>query len=283
MGRVLRLAIPLALGIVAGCTQNLANVRTFATGIKTVTGDVSNMATSDEASCRQNVDLQSEYAAAEHQALSPAPCDALADVLRAIAIENKALQAYGTALGNIAQDQFVDADTDSRSVTTTLQTVQSVSAPVATAIGSLFTLVETAALSGYRQHELSKVMNGPSADAVETLVRDFGALSSQYSVSLQHQLLNLDLMKGAFIRNHRDNEPLAVAEMSVRLQSLRSDIEQKITAVKAFDTVLATVRPAFNAALQDLNKPGAKELYTDVQAFAAKVSDAHDKLKKAFG
>jgi hypothetical protein len=213
-------------GVVSGCS-NPANVRTLASSIQTVTGDVPNIVAADEAACKQNASLEDEYDKIEGQVLVPPSCIRLAAVLDSILAENKALQAYSAALSNLAQDQFVTADTDAKAVTTTLQNLKVVSSPVVAAVGSVFSFVETAALQGYRQKELSTAMTGEPATAFKTIMGSYAQLADQYSEALDSRLSNIDLVKNEIVPHHQRMEPVAVAEISARLTVLHDRVAAK--------------------------------------------------------
>lgn len=280
-------------GLVAGCADNPANVRVLASAIRTVSNDAPEVVAGDQALCEQNALLQKEYKKIEHQSLPPPPCTDLAGVLTAILVENKALKAYGQALSNIAQNQFVTVDTDAKSVTTSLQRANVVPAPVVAAVGSVFSLVETAALKGYRQKELSKALTGKPAVAVQTVMASYAQLATQYSRALVSYRENIDLVKNAIAHCpkhkktitpcHTQQEPVAVTELWFRLTALQDSAASKSDAIKAFSMAVDKVKPAFNAAAQDLTNPNPKEIYQAVKIFATQVKDANDKLKKAFG
>jgi len=273
----------IVVAMLTGCGTNPANVRTLASTIQIVTSDTPNVVAADEASCRQNAALQDEYKNLENQTLAPLPCEQLATVLDSLLELNKALQAYGAALNSMAQDQFVTADTDSKTVTGSLQMLDVVSAPVVAAVGSLFSLVETAALQGYRQHELVKAMTGQPAAAFKTVTAAYVRLGDQYAGALERQQSNITLISNAIVHDYSRTEPVSTAEMSVRLAALHDDVANRAAAIKDFVAAVAKVDPAFDAAAQDLTTPSPKEVYEAVKAFAAQVTDAHDKLKKAFG
>jgi hypothetical protein len=151
------------------------------------------------------------------------------------------------------------------------------------AVGSVFSLVETAAFKGYRQAELSKAMTGEPAAAFDKIMVSYAQLAEQYSGALDSQLSNIELTKNAIKHDYKKTEPLAVAEMSVRLDALHDDVAAKAAAIKDFTAALDKVKPAFDAAVKDLTSPNPQEIYESVKVFAAQVEDAHDKLKKAFG
>ncbi|MGH7032804.1 MAG: hypothetical protein ACREFL_03650 [Stellaceae bacterium] len=271
------------MATLAGCGTNPANVRTLASTIQTVTSDTPNIVAADKASCRQNAALQDEYKNLENQTLAPLQCGQLAAVLDSLLELNKALQAYGAALNSMAQDQFVTADADSNAVTGSLQTLEVVPAPVVAAVGSLFSLVETAALQGYRQHELAKAMTGQPAAAFKTVMAAYVRLGDQYAGALERQQSNTTLISNAIVHDYSHTEPVAAAEMSIRLAALHDDVANRAAAIKDFAAAVAKVDPAFDAAAQDLTNPSPKEIYTAVKAFAAQVKDTHDKLKAAVG
>lgn len=268
--------------ILTGCSSNLANVRTLASTVQTVTGDTSDIIAADQSTCEENVALQREFNRLSTPGVTLPDCSMLSSALQSILVENKALQAYGNALSNIAADQFATTTGDSQHVTATMQS-SGISAPVQAAIASIFATVEQAALNGYRQHELVKVMTGAPATAFKTVMANYKQLTDQYSGALSRQLDNIDLIQQDITRHDQSKEPLAVAEFSVRLSALKLAVQQKASAVKAFSDAVDKVDPAFDDAVQDLHHPNPKEIYQSVQTFATQAKDAHDKLKKAFG
>ena len=271
-----------ALLALAACS-NYDNVRSFAGGLQTVTGDTATIVAADEDSCAQNRALQAEYAALEHQQLALPDCARLKTTLAAILIESKALQAYGTALSTLAQDQYVTTDTDGKAATGSLGATGLVKAPVVNAVGSIFGFVETAALEGYRKGKLEDAMTGPTADAFRTIVASFGALSKQYAVALHSQADNIDLISSVFTHNHSATEPLATMEVKLRLATLQSGIAAKTAALKDFNDALAKLEPAFDAAVADIDHPSGKEINDSIKSFAGKANAVHDSVLKAFG
>ena len=197
-------------------------------------------------------------------------------MLGSILAENKALQAYGTALGKLADDQFVTTDSDAKTITDTLTSLKAVGAPVVAAVGSVFSVIESAALNGYRQHELKKVMIGPSAEAFKTIMASYKALSDQYDVALQNEMKDLALIQNSIKKKRGDQEAVAVAELGYRFALIQNDIQQKQAALADYSKAVAKVVPAFDAAARDLSHPSPKEIYESVKSFAAQVKDAHD-------
>jgi hypothetical protein len=277
----------LTVSFLAGCTGNPANVRTLANGIQTVAGDAPNIVAADKASCAQSAALQTEFMQLEAANLggaqiAPPDCAGLAAVLDKILAENTAIQAYGAALGSLAQDQFVTTTADAGKVAGTLKSLD-VPSPVTAAVNSVFALVEGAALKGYRQAQLRDVLTGEAAQSFKIVVASYGALASQYAGALARESANIGLMEGAVAHFDSVREPIAVAEMKVRFEGVRQDAAAKKAAVDAFVAAISGLDPAFDAAARDVTEPNPKMIYDDVSAFAKQVQDAHEKLKAAFG
>jgi hypothetical protein len=277
------LGLVVILAVLVGCTQNLANIRTLAASLETATSDTESIVAADNASCQQNLALQKEYKLLVDPGFVLPSCDERAAVLGSILEENKAMQAYGAALASLADDRFATTDTDAKVVTDTLTSYKVVTAPVVEAVGSVFAAVESAALNGYRQRELKKVMTGPPADAFKTIMASYTSLSTQYTVALQNEKNNLALIEQGITKKHGEREPVAVAELGYRFAIIQSDIAQKAAALDDYSRAIAELNPAFDAAVMDLTHPNPKEIYDSVKTFASTVKDAHDKLKKAFG
>jgi len=276
------LAMVSTLWALTACS-NYANVRSFAGGLQTVTGDTATIVAADEDTCAQNRALQAEYVALEHQQLALPDCAGLKTTLAAILIESKALQAYGVALGTLAQDQYVTVDTDVKAATGGLGDTGLVKAPVVSAVGQVFGFVETAALEGYRKGKLTDAMTGPTADAFKTIVASFGVLSQQYAVALSRQASNIEIISSVFAHNHGATEPLATMEVKLRLAALQSSIAAKTAALKDFNDALAKLEPAFDAAVADIDHPNGKEITDSIKSFAGKANAVHDAVLKAFG
>jgi hypothetical protein len=277
------LGLVVVLAMLVGCTENLANIRTLASSLQTATSDTESIVAADNASCQQNLALQKEYKLLVDPSFVLPSCDDRAAVLASILAENKALQAYGGALASLADDQFVTTDTDAKVVTDTLTKYKMVSDPVVEAVDSVFSAVETAALNGYRQRELKKVMVGPPAEAFKTIMSSYASLSDQYTVALHNEKINLALIQAGINQKHGGQEPVAVAELAYRFAAIQLDIDQKTAALDDYSRAIAELQPAFDAAVMDLTHPSPKEIYDSVKSFASTVKDAHDKLKKAFG
>jgi hypothetical protein len=273
----------LILAMLVGCTENLANIRTLASSVQTATSDTEGIVAADSASCQQNLALQKEYKLLVDPSFALPSCDDRAAVLGSILAENKALQAYAAALASLADDQFVTTDTDAKVVTDTLTSYAKVTGPEVEAVGSVFSAVESAALNGYRQRELKKVMTGPPADAFKTIMASYSSLSNQYTVALKNEKNNLALIQAGINQKHGGQEPVAVAELGYRFAIIQQDIDQKMAALDEYSKAIAKLQPAFDAAVMDLTHPNPKEIYDSVKSFASTVKDAHDKLRKAFG
>lgn len=265
----------------AGCADNMTNIRSLSSSIGSLTTATSNAVAGDRATCAEKSALELEYSQLEHQSLTPINCDDLSGELDAMLVENKAMQAYGSALGSMAQDQFVSANTDQKSVTDALSGAKAVTAPVASAIGTVFGLVETAALQGYRQHELSVAMTGAPAAAFKTITENDQVLAQQYEASINTEKSNLVLIGDAVVHDHSKGEPLAAYEFQARLKGLDGDLDSKLTAIKAYEKAISSVDRAFDAAAKDIQNPSPKEIYQEVATFAENVHDADEKLSKA--
>lgn len=269
-----------------GCASNLANVRTFATSLRTATQDTTSIAAADEQACASDAALQNEYSSLEAAfkggTLPPPPCSRLHAALKSMVAENKALGAYASALKSVAANQFATTTTDSGDVSATLKSFK-VSAPVISAVGAVFSTIETAVLDGYRQREIGKVMNAPTGKALKTIIRSYSKLASQYAKLLKHWRDNIGLISNGIAHSHIKTEPVAVAELQLRLTKLQQSLKAKRSAVIAFATAIGKLKPAYDAAAKDLRHPSPTEIYADVKSFASQVKDAHDKLVAAFG
>lgn len=274
-------AIVLAAYGLVGCA-NLASVRTLGSGIQTVTADTGSIVAADESSCAQaNVEL-AEYNRIFEQRVSLVDCARREHVLGKLLQENKAFEAYGAALSSLAQDQYVTTDEDGKAVSAALTSLGG-SAPLVAAVDSIFTAVEHWALSGYRERHIKDAINGAPAQAFLTVTGDMGALVKQYRDSLDTELQRIDLIETDLGSNDvRKHEPIAAAEMDLRLKGLTVTVKSKQAALDAYAKSVAGLPAALASAQRDVKHPDKKAIAAAIKTFASEAKDAHDKIAKAF-
>jgi len=78
---------------------------------------------------------------------------------------------------------------------------------------------------------------------------------------------------------YKDTEPVAVAELSIRLKGNTQVSNDQKASIKQYIAVLDSMSNAFDAATE---KPTAKELLPDVRDFAKQARNVYQSLAKAF-
>jgi hypothetical protein len=278
----------LLLATTAGCA-NLTNVRTLGSGLKTVTDAVPAVVSQDEANCQDTNDVLGEYSTIYAQPVPPVDCKVLTETLNNLLVNNKALAAYGTALTNLAQDQYVTTDTDSKDVSGMLTSLGQ-SSKVASAISTVFGFIENAALQGYRQRHISQAMTGAPAEAFAAIANDTTALCAQYDHQLTTELSILAVIQNALTNPKgtdahpaaEKSEPIAVAEMNHRLTGVAGDVSAKQVALESFCEAAGKLNPAFADAVTSLKRPSVTDLTTSIKDFASQAKAAHDAIVKAY-
>jgi hypothetical protein len=283
--RRLLLIVLLSAGVTA-CV-NVPNVSTFASSVAAVTSATTTMISADRSLC-DNINAT----VAELQELpkigdigATAECRTLNGALDAIAGVNTILDNYGKALGNIAQGTFVNYDSDVTALQGVFSSLPKQWQPTAaqsSALSGLAGWVASLVTEEKREKAIhdamvgnDDVMAGNFHDVVGLLSR----LVSQYSeAEAQRAQIARDVL-GLVGKEYGSAEPLAVAEMNTRLAGSTKVGASQAMAVKQYQAALITMNTAFEAVRK---KPTAKELLSDVRAFATQAKAVYQSFTKAF-
>lgn len=270
------------VGLLAACA-NMMNIRSFSTSLATLTSDTTNIINADASACDEIAALDAEFAKITALAVTHPDCKSLDTTTNKIVVENKAIQAYGAAIGNLAQDQYVNSASDAGTVDSILKATGLTTDPIAAAVKDVFAIVEKAFLEGYRRDRLEDAMTGPSGDAFKKIMADYMALANQYAIELKAESGDIQAVINLFTSDYRRAEPVASAELVSRLMALKASVDNRAGSIKSFADAVAKADKAFDAAVQDIEHPTPKDLYSEVSSFASMIKTADADIKKAFG
>jgi tetratricopeptide (TPR) repeat protein len=272
----------LALGLALAACANLASVRTLGDNLQTTASDTSNVVAGEVAACRANQALAAEFTEITGQPTFAPHCDRRAATLTKLLEESKALQAYGKALSDLADDKYVSTDVDGGAVAATLTSLN-VEAPVVTAVQTVFTDIEGWALAGYRQRKINAALSDRTRGAVNVIIENLKLNLSIYDNDLADEASNLSTVANNFDRaKWREREPIASAELHIRLSSVRDDVVAKRAALNSYRDALDALPKALATAASDARHPDRKTILEDVKTFARQAKKAHDDIARAF-
>jgi hypothetical protein len=110
-----------------------------------------------------------------------------------------------------------------------------------------------------------------------------GALVNQYATSLDTESAEIDLIKGRIEQNvARNKEPIASAEMSLRLEALEKATKSKQDALTVYSKAIDALPAAFAKAVDAVDHPDNSAIAASIQTFVTQAKNAHDKIAKAF-
>lgn len=262
------------------------NVDTFAGSVTVITDATSKMIDSDRATCANiNATIAEIETLPKIGKIGSANCADLDKVLEAIAGVNKVLSNYGKALGDISQDTFINYDSDVSSLQTILKSLPPAQQPTQdqiAAVSGLAGWVTSLVTKEKRDKAIKDAMvgnNGEMKTNFHNVVALLKQLATQYSEGLD---INAQITKSSLnlvSHEYKDIEPVAVAELSIRLKGNTQVSNDQKASIKQYVAVLDSMSNAFDAATE---KPTAKELLPDVRDFAKQARNVYQSLAKAF-
>lgn len=262
------------------------NVNIFAGSVTVVTDATSKMIDSDRATCANiNATISEIETLPNIGQIGSANCADLGKVLDAIAGVNKVLGNYGKALGDISQDTFINYDSDVNTLQTILKSLPPAQQPTQdqiTAVSGLAGWVASLAIQEDREKAIQAAMvgnNGQMKTNFHNVVALLKQLSTQYSDGLDTNARITQAILGRVSHDFVNTEPVAVAELSLRLKGNTQVSNDQKTAIKQYVSALDAMSKAFDAATE---KPTAKELLPDVRDFAKQARSVYQSLAKAF-
>jgi hypothetical protein len=212
-------------------------------------------------------------------------CAGQGKVLDAIAGVNKVLGNYGRALGDISQNTFINYDSDVNTLQTILQNLPAAQQPTQdqiAAVSGLAGWVSSLVTREDREKAIKDAMvgnNGEMKTNFHKVVALLKQLAMQYSDELDANAKITKLSLARVSHDYGATEPVAVAELSIRLAGNSQVSNDQKAAIKQYVTSLDAMSKAFDAATE---KPTAKELLPDVRDFAKQARNMYRSLAKAF-
>lgn len=262
------------------------NVNTFASSVTVVTDATSKMIDSDRATCANiNATISEIEALPKIGKIGSANCDGLGKVLDAISGVNKVLGNYGKALGNISQDTFINYDSDISTLQSIFKSLPAAQQPTQdqiTAVSGLAGWVASLVTQEKREKAIKDAMvgnNGEMKTNFHNVVTLLKQLATQYSDGLDTNARITKSSLNLVAHEYGATEPVAVAELSLRLAgNTKVSIDQN-AAIKQYVNALDAMSKAFDAATE---KPTTKELLPEVRDFAKLARSVYQSLAKAF-
>lgn len=279
---VLFATLPLFL---TGCIET-KNVNTFSSSVAEVTAVTSNIIDSDRATCANiNATIAEIDTLPRTHKITPVDCATQGKVLDSIAGTNKILDNYGKALGNISQDTFINYDNDVSTLQTVFKSLPEAQRPTQdqiNAVSGLAGWVASLATQEEREKALNGALIGKNGEMksnfhnVTALLRQ---LVTQYSEELDINAQITTQVLNRVSHDYASTEPVAVAEMSLRLAGNTQVNNNQKAAIKQYITSLDAMDKAFDATTE---KPTAKELLPEVRNFAIQARNMYQPLAKAY-
>ena len=265
-----------------GCIET-RNVSTFANSVLMVTDATDKIMASDRLVCADITALVQETESLPGVgSLGDANCAKLDKILAGIVGVNQVLGNYGQALADIAQDSFINYDSDVGTLSGILNQLppRLASPEQIAAVGQLAGFVASLATEHDREKAIRAAMAGPAMQGnfhqVSSLLK---SLAKQYGQGLEQRAATTNSILRVVRHDFGPAEPVAVAELSLRLAPLAHVSEAQTTALRSYQAALDGMDKAFDAALA---KPTAKQLLDDVKDFARQARSVAKALATAF-
>lgn len=265
------------------------NVTTFANSVIVVTNATSRIVDSDRETCWHiDATLAEIRTLPKIRAISQSNtvnCDELDKGLNAIEGVNSVLVNYGMALNDVSDNKFVNYDSDVNSLKGVFKSLPSDRQPTQDQINALSGLagwVASLATQEKRDKAIRDAMdgnNGEMKNNFHIVVNWLKQLNQQYAelleINAKISTNNLNLVKYYY----KDSEPVAVAELSIRMASSTTVSNEQSAAVIQYEKALDGMSNAFDAVNK---KQTTKELLTEVRDFAKQSRSMYQLVSKAF-
>jgi hypothetical protein len=282
-----RILLTLSSAFVLTSCMDMQNVSMFASSVAAVTSATTMMTASDRKLCVSINVTVAELAQlpAIGAAGATANCDELGLALDAIDGVNKVLDNYGKALSNISQSTFVNYDSDVTTLQGVFKTLPAQWQPTAaesTALSGLAGWIASVATEARRDRAVHAAMvgdNGVMQTNFHQVVQLLGRLVRQYADAQDTNVRITKAVLGLVDRTYKPSEPVAVAEMHIRLAPNTSIPTDQTAAIKQYQTTLDAMAKAFDTATKNAT---AKTLLSDVKDFATQARSVYQSFTKAF-
>jgi hypothetical protein len=260
------------------------NVVAFASAVTVVTAATSTMIAADQDTCANiNATLTELADLPRIGSIGSANCADLKKTLQAITGVNKVLANYAKALNDISQNTFVNYDSEVNKLQSILKSLPNApSQAQISAVTGLAGWIASLVTEEQRDKAIRAAMVGPGGEMTENFHATVGLLSqlvTQYSdgtaadAAITHRSLD-------FVRHeYGASEPVAVEEMSIRLDAHTRISDDQKAAIAQYKTALAAMDKAFDAATA---QPSAKVLLGDVRDFAKQARSVYQSFTAAF-
>lgn len=282
----LRLLLLAALPFILAACIDTRNVNTFALSVTAVTDATAGMIDSDRATCAKINAMVAEVESLPRIGkIGSANCGDLGKTLDAISGVNKLLGNYGKALGDISTDKFINYDSDVNTLKSTLQSLPATQLPTQdqmSAVSGLAGWIASVATQAQRDKAINDAMvgaNGEMKNNFHNVAALLKQLSTQYSEGLETNARITTRSLGMVKKEYWATEPVAVAEMSIRLAGSTQVSNDQKAALTKYRAALDAMSKAFDAATE---KPTAKELLPEVRDFAKQARDVYQSISKAY-
>jgi hypothetical protein len=259
-----------------GCTD-LDEITQFAKASQSVGTSFSPIADEAAASCDRANSFLSP------QLNSPLPCDAYPTLNPALVKVNAALFNYIASLGKLASDDLSKVagglDKLSDDLKKAEPGISTTDLAKASAANSLAKAITNIWASGYRQHELSKIV-GDNNHAVQ----DVASFLSDYAVGKYLQSLKDEWRyETAYCTNGKSTaEPLASDLLARKCASDHARIELKIKAIKSYQSALETIKKTHEKLNQERGHWDSKQLLKEIGPDIVSLGSAATSINQAF-
>ena len=265
------------------------NVTTFANSVIMVTGATNKIVESDRATC-SNInatltEIQTLPKIKEMGPIGDANCDELDKVLNAIEGINTVLANYGQALNDISDNKFINYDSDVNSLKGVFKSLPAAQQPTQVQINAVSGLagwVASLATQKKRDEAIKDAMDGKNGEMknnFHTVVSLLKQLNEQYSEGLEINAKITTSSLNLVSHFYKETEPVAVAELSIRMAKNTNVSSDQKAAVKQYENALDGMSNAFDAVNK---KQTTKELLSEVRDFAKQSRSMYQSISKAF-
>lgn len=283
-----KLIILFATLIVSGCST-LPAVKSFSADTVTLADSIDLIAQDTSASCLRRLALDSPIKglSQETRLAYANTCTQLKQATELFIALNGTTRAYGTVLGQLADNKLVSFGSEIDKVKNAVAKIQNgASSPYFDAaqlngVSSIADLVMHAATDAYRQKELKRVLNHH-----EELAQLAGELQyfieRAYLPTLANEAGNLDSLAETLTDRHLKSEPLRTRELLELLQQQRTSLADRKQAAVATLAAIGKMLETHRQLQQNADRLDSRELAQFLSDYGKQIQQLTEQIKSSF-
>ena len=269
----------IAAGLLLTCCTELAEVTQFAESSQKVGDAFADMAAEAERGC-----LRANKFVTRQNPVTPLNCDWYVNINPSLVAVNKVLFAYIASLGELASSDTSNVGGALDNVSDNLKrgdpNISDDSLTKASAASGLVKAIAEVWAGGYRQRKVANIIknNNAAVGSVTDFLSQYA--SDQFRQTLKHEKEYEEIY--CLNTAAPDKEPLATALLDRICVRDQAQLDQRLEAIKAFQSALNTIKITHAKLAQEVDKRNLKELSKDLGPSIRDLAKAASTVRKAF-